>query len=184
MPSYNQKTTEVNFNYVIKQFNARVMTFYRDTRFNAVHFTGGKSALAVGAKGRIFRSNGGGRLWRRPSGELVKDDRNVATLGPDRPARLDRSRTAMPAHAGGADLRGQDVAAPAVQRFHECREQRDDREHGNGRPVGEVQHTQARRGQADRHPFDVLVTDKEGQREKEDRQQGAADVDHVVTHLP
>ena len=26
---YNQKTTEVNFNYVIKQFNARVMTFYQ-----------------------------------------------------------------------------------------------------------------------------------------------------------
>jgi hypothetical protein len=34
--SYDQKTTEVNFNYVIKQFNARVMTFYRDTRFNVV----------------------------------------------------------------------------------------------------------------------------------------------------
>jgi hypothetical protein len=33
-PSYNQKTTEVNFNYVIKQFNARVMTFFRDTRFD------------------------------------------------------------------------------------------------------------------------------------------------------
>jgi hypothetical protein len=33
-PSYHQKTTEVNLNYVIKQFNARVMTFYRDTRFN------------------------------------------------------------------------------------------------------------------------------------------------------
>src|SRR5690242_18789177 len=33
-PSYNQKTSEVNFNYVIKQFNARVMTFFRDTRFN------------------------------------------------------------------------------------------------------------------------------------------------------
>ena len=33
-PSYHQKTTEVNFNYVIKQFNARVMTFYKDTRFN------------------------------------------------------------------------------------------------------------------------------------------------------
>ena len=30
----SQKTTEVNFNYVIKQFNARVMTFYKDTRFN------------------------------------------------------------------------------------------------------------------------------------------------------
>ena len=33
-PSYNQKTAEVNFNYVIKQFNARVMSFYKDTRFN------------------------------------------------------------------------------------------------------------------------------------------------------
>jgi len=33
-PSYNQKTTEINFNYVIKQFNARVMTFYKDTVFN------------------------------------------------------------------------------------------------------------------------------------------------------
>ncbi len=35
-PSYDQKTTEVNFNYVIKQFKARVMTFYKDTRFNRV----------------------------------------------------------------------------------------------------------------------------------------------------
>ena len=34
--SYNQKTTEVNVNYVIKQFKARVMTFYRDTRFDKV----------------------------------------------------------------------------------------------------------------------------------------------------
>jgi len=29
-----QRTTEVNLNYLIKQFNARVMTFYKDTRFN------------------------------------------------------------------------------------------------------------------------------------------------------
>lgn len=35
-PSYDQKTTEVNFSYVIKQFKARVITFYRDTRFNRV----------------------------------------------------------------------------------------------------------------------------------------------------
>jgi hypothetical protein len=34
-PSYRQKTTEVNFNYIIKEFNARVMTFFKDTRFNA-----------------------------------------------------------------------------------------------------------------------------------------------------
>jgi hypothetical protein len=32
--SYNQKTAEVNVNYVIKQFNARVMTFYRNIRFS------------------------------------------------------------------------------------------------------------------------------------------------------
>jgi len=35
-PSYNQTTTEVNFNYVIKQFNARVMSFYEDQNFNTV----------------------------------------------------------------------------------------------------------------------------------------------------
>ena len=34
-PSYNQKTTELNLNYVIKQFNARVMGFYKNTTFNA-----------------------------------------------------------------------------------------------------------------------------------------------------
>jgi hypothetical protein len=33
---YTQKTTEFNFNYVIKDFNARVMFFFKDTRFDAV----------------------------------------------------------------------------------------------------------------------------------------------------
>jgi hypothetical protein len=33
-PSFQQKTTEINFNYVIKQHNARVMSFFKDTRFN------------------------------------------------------------------------------------------------------------------------------------------------------
>jgi hypothetical protein len=33
---YDQKTTEVNFNYVIKEFNARVMLFYLQKNFNAV----------------------------------------------------------------------------------------------------------------------------------------------------
>jgi hypothetical protein len=33
---YDQKTSELNLNYVIKQFNARVMLFYKDTRFSAV----------------------------------------------------------------------------------------------------------------------------------------------------
>ncbi|HET9358655.1 MAG TPA: hypothetical protein VFO58_02845 [Vicinamibacterales bacterium] len=33
---YDQDTTEINVNYVIKQFNARVMMFVKDTRFDAV----------------------------------------------------------------------------------------------------------------------------------------------------
>lgn len=34
LPSYNQKTTELNVNYLIKEFNARVMTFYKNTNFS------------------------------------------------------------------------------------------------------------------------------------------------------
>ena len=44
IPNYDQKTTEVNFNYVIKQFNARVQTFYEDIRLQPVkarHLAGG-----------------------------------------------------------------------------------------------------------------------------------------------
>lgn len=36
-----------------------------DTKFNAVFFSEQKSAWAVGTKGRIFRANGGARLWRQ-----------------------------------------------------------------------------------------------------------------------
>jgi hypothetical protein len=35
--SYDQKTTEVNLNYLIKQFNARVMTFFENTSYNRLH---------------------------------------------------------------------------------------------------------------------------------------------------
>ena len=35
-PSYNQKTTEINFNYIIKEFNARVM---QDDRVECVLLT-------------------------------------------------------------------------------------------------------------------------------------------------
>jgi hypothetical protein len=35
-PNYHQKTSEFNFNYIIKEFNARVMSFYKDTRFNRI----------------------------------------------------------------------------------------------------------------------------------------------------
>ena len=33
---YSQKTNEINLNYIIKDFNARVMIFYLDKRFNAM----------------------------------------------------------------------------------------------------------------------------------------------------
>lgn len=33
---YDQKTTEINVNYIIKEFNARVMFFFKNTDFNAV----------------------------------------------------------------------------------------------------------------------------------------------------
>jgi len=33
---YDQKTTEFNLNYVIEQFNARMMIFIKDTRFDAI----------------------------------------------------------------------------------------------------------------------------------------------------
>jgi hypothetical protein len=33
---YDPKTSEANLNYIIKQFNARVQIFYRDTHFDAV----------------------------------------------------------------------------------------------------------------------------------------------------
>jgi hypothetical protein len=35
-PNYDQKTTEVDVNYIIKQFNARIMTFMENIRFNRV----------------------------------------------------------------------------------------------------------------------------------------------------
>jgi hypothetical protein len=34
--NYTQKTTELNVNYIIKDFNARIMLFYKGTRFDAV----------------------------------------------------------------------------------------------------------------------------------------------------
>ena len=33
---YEQKTTEINLNYVIKEFNSRVMIFFKNTDFNAI----------------------------------------------------------------------------------------------------------------------------------------------------
>ena len=36
-PSYHQKTGEVNFNYIIKQFNLRLMSFYQNVSFDRVN---------------------------------------------------------------------------------------------------------------------------------------------------
>lgn len=48
-----------------------------DTRFHAVYFTGQKGAWAVGTKGRIFRSNGGGRLWRQQDSTVTANLNDV-----------------------------------------------------------------------------------------------------------
>jgi len=45
--SYNQKTTEFNLNYVIKQFNARVMSFCQNMRFNGQHPNAWQAGLGL-----------------------------------------------------------------------------------------------------------------------------------------
>ena len=35
-PDFRQKTTEVNFNYILNEFNARMMIFFKNTNYTAV----------------------------------------------------------------------------------------------------------------------------------------------------
>jgi hypothetical protein len=44
---YDQKTTELNFNYVLKDFNARIMLFYKDTRFSAIQINNKQVGLGI-----------------------------------------------------------------------------------------------------------------------------------------
>jgi hypothetical protein len=46
-PSYDQKTTEFNFSYIIKQFKARVMTFYEDVRYDRVRADTWQAGIGV-----------------------------------------------------------------------------------------------------------------------------------------
>lgn len=48
-----------------------------DTRFSSVFFAGNKGAWAVGSRGRIFRSNGGARLWRQQNSTVTADLNDV-----------------------------------------------------------------------------------------------------------
>jgi len=48
-----------------------------DTRFNAIYFAGPKGAWAVGTQGRIFRNNGGGRLWRQQESTVTANLNDV-----------------------------------------------------------------------------------------------------------
>jgi hypothetical protein len=45
--NFHQKTTEVNFNYVIKEFNARVMSFYKNTKYTAVKTNGWQAGVGL-----------------------------------------------------------------------------------------------------------------------------------------
>jgi len=49
-PDVDQNTLELNFNYIIKQFNARISAFYIDTKFssNATGVTPDSKAYGVG----------------------------------------------------------------------------------------------------------------------------------------
>lgn len=53
-----------------------------DTRFNSIFFAGTKGAWAVGNKGRIFRSNGGARLWRQQNSTVTADLNDVYFTSP------------------------------------------------------------------------------------------------------
>jgi len=46
-PSYRQNTLEVNVSYIIKQFDARVMTFYKNTTFNAVQLNDWQAGVGL-----------------------------------------------------------------------------------------------------------------------------------------
>ncbi len=46
-PSYRQGTAELNFDYIIEQFNARVMSFYRRTHFNAVEANNWEAGIGL-----------------------------------------------------------------------------------------------------------------------------------------
>lgn len=48
-----------------------------DTRFNAIFFSEGKGAWAVGSRGRIFHSNGGARLWRQQDSTVTANLNDV-----------------------------------------------------------------------------------------------------------
>ena len=55
-PSYRQRTSEVNLNYIIKQFDARIMSFYRDTHFNAVKADSWQAGVGLQLQiNRMFR---------------------------------------------------------------------------------------------------------------------------------
>lgn len=53
-----------------------------DTKFNSVFFAGQKGAWAVGSRGRIFRSNGGGRLWRQQRSGVTANLNDVYFISP------------------------------------------------------------------------------------------------------
>ena len=48
-----------------------------DVKFNAIYFYGHRGAWAVGSRGRIFRSNGGGRLWRQQQSTVTANLNSV-----------------------------------------------------------------------------------------------------------
>jgi hypothetical protein len=46
-PDYDQKTTEINFNYLFKEFDGRLMIFYKDARFDHVYQNFGQFGVGL-----------------------------------------------------------------------------------------------------------------------------------------
>ena len=53
-----------------------------DTKFNGVFFAGTQGGWAVGTRGRIFRSNGSGRLWRQQDSTVTANLNDVYFTSP------------------------------------------------------------------------------------------------------
>ena len=73
-----------------------------DTKFNAVYFAGTKGGWAVGTQGRIFRSNGGAKLWRQQQSDTTSNLNDVYFSSPTNGWAVGDDGTILRTRDGGA----------------------------------------------------------------------------------
>ena len=86
-----------------------------DTRFNSVFFAGQKGAWAVGSKGRIYRSNGGGRLWRQQDSGVTANLTDVYFTSPTSGWAIGENGVMVRTRDGGSTW--SDVASKTTHRL-------------------------------------------------------------------